>query len=105
MSIPILQPNACTNMQEVRRGVDALDEALVELLSRRFAYMDAAARIKKERTSVRDEDRKAEVIAHVLDAASRTAMPLAPISTIWDTLVEASISYELEMWDKLNIDG
>jgi isochorismate pyruvate lyase len=105
MSTTILQPSACNNMIEVRRGVDAIDEALVELLSRRFEYMDAAARIKKDRSSVRDEDRKAQVIAHVVEAAARAGIPSAPVSTIWDTLVEASISYELEKWIELNPNG
>ena len=51
-------------MKEVRAGVDALDRELVALLAQRFAYMDAAARIKPERGHVRDEARKAAVIAN-----------------------------------------
>lgn len=105
MSTTILQPNACTNMTDVRRGVDAIDQALVELLSRRFEYMDAAARIKTDRNSVRDEVRKAEVIAHAVEVAVRAGIPSAPVVTIWDTLVEASISYELEKWSELNPKG
>ena len=61
----ILDPEACTTMAEVRAGVDAVDRALVALLARRFGYMDAAARIKPERGQVRDEARKAQVIANV----------------------------------------
>ena len=58
---PSVDPQNCRNMTEVRAGVDAVDRALVELLVRRFGYMDAAARIKTDRTAVRDEARKAEV--------------------------------------------
>ncbi|MBZ9779923.1 chorismate mutase, partial [Psychroflexus sp. CAK8W] len=46
-------------MAEVRAGVDHVDRALIALLAQRFAYMDAAARIKPERGAVRDEGRKA----------------------------------------------
>ena len=52
-------------MAEVRAGVDQVDRELVALLARRFAYMDAAARIKPTRDAVRDEARKAQVIANV----------------------------------------
>ena len=61
----------CTTMAEVRAGVDALDRALAALLGRRFAYMDAAARIKTERGAVRDEARKAAVIAQAESGSAR----------------------------------
>jgi isochorismate pyruvate lyase len=53
-------------MAEVRAGIDALDAELLRLLARRFAYMRAAARIKTRREDVRDEARKAEVIANAV---------------------------------------
>ena len=54
MVAPRPAPETCTSMIEVRQGVDALDRALVGLLAERQRYMDAAARIKTERTAVRD---------------------------------------------------
>ncbi|WP_375287513.1 chorismate mutase [Sphingomonas sp.] len=89
----------CTNMAEVRAGVDALDRELVALLRRRFDYMDAAARIKPERSAVRDERRKAEVIANARAAAEAAGLPGAAIAELWDRLVEASIAYELQAFD------
>src|SRR5438128_931327 len=50
-----LDPEDCSNMQEVRAGVDAVDAALIALIARRFGYMRAAARIKPVRGHVRDE--------------------------------------------------
>ncbi|MFZ5794889.1 MAG: chorismate mutase, partial [Pseudomonadota bacterium] len=54
MTNAILTGPDCTNMAEVRAGVDHVDRALIALLAQRFAYMDAAARIKPERGAVRD---------------------------------------------------
>ena len=51
-------PEQCETMAEVRVGVDQVDRELVALLVRRFGYMDAAARIKTDRGTVRDEARK-----------------------------------------------
>ena len=94
-----IDPEACTTMAEVRAGVDAVDRALVQLLARRFGYMDAAARIKPERGQVRDEARKAQVIANARANARAAGIPEAPIAELWDRLVEASIAYEFEKFD------
>lgn len=95
-----IAPEACRTMAEVRAGVDAVDQALVALLAERFGYMDAAARIKSERGQVRDEARKAQVIANVRAAAAAHGIPVAPIGGIWEQLVEASIAYEFDVFDR-----
>lgn len=86
-------------MSEVRAGVDALDESIVELLSRRFRFMAAAAQIKEARAQVRDEERKRAVIAHAREVAERCGAPVKAIMDLYEQLVEASISYELERFD------
>lgn len=98
----IIRPEQCTTMAEVRRGVDATDRELMQLLARRFGYMRAAARIKGDRTMVRDEKRKAEVIANACADAERLGVPAGEVTVLWEKLVESSIAYELEEWDRLN---
>ncbi len=96
----ILAPEDCTTMAEVRAGVDATDRELMALLARRFGYMDAAARIKPERGHVRDEARKAEVIANARADAGERALPAQEIADLWERLVEVSIAYELASFDR-----
>lgn len=98
-------PDACETMAEVRAGVDATDRELMALLDRRFGYMRAAARIKTDRSAVRDEARKAEVIATVRIDAEARELPAAKLAEIWDRLVEASIAYEYVEWDRINAAG
>jgi isochorismate pyruvate lyase len=88
-------------MAEVRSGVDAVDADLVALLARRFAFMRAAARIKPHREQVRDDARKAEVIAAVQAGARQHGLPEAFIADLWERLVEASIAYEFAEWERL----
>ncbi len=95
----ILVPNDCHDMADVRRGVDAVDTALVTLLATRFGYMAAAARIKQDRGTVRDEARKAQVIANATSLAQAMGAPDDRIAAIWDMLVEQSIAYELDVFD------
>ena len=98
----IVPPEDCQTMAEVRTGVDAVDRELVALLARRFGYMDAAARIKTSRDAVRDEDRKAQVIANVRSEALALGLPDTLLATLWNELVEGSIAYELDHWDTAN---
>ena len=64
-----IDPDQCQTMSDVRTGVDDVDRRIVALVARRFGYMDAAARIKLDRATVRDEAPKAEVKTKV-DAAA-----------------------------------
>lgn len=94
-------PEDCQTMVEVREGVDATDRELVALLDRRFGYMRAAARIKESRDAVRDEARKASVIAAAIAEADARGIPADVIADMWERLVEASIAYEFTEWDRI----
>ncbi|MEK6542078.1 MAG: chorismate mutase, partial [Pseudomonadota bacterium] len=69
------------------------------LLARRFGYMRAAARIKLSRDVVRDEVRKAQVIANVAAHAVAAGLPPERLAAVWEALVEQSIAYEFDIWD------
>lgn len=94
-------PLRCATMAEVRETVDAIDRQLVDLLARRFRCMDAAARIKPDRALVRDEHRKAEVLARVREQALCAGIDPELVAGLYDQLVEASIAHELAEFDRL----
>ena len=97
----ILPPADCTTMTEVRAGVDDVDRQVVALLQRRFGYMDAAARIKPAREAVRDEWRKADVLAKVDAAAAAAGIDRQLAARLYEDLIETSIAHELGRWDSL----
>ena len=88
-------------MAEVREGVDALDRELVALIARRQAYMAAAARIKTDRDTVRDEPRIEDVITKVKAEATRLGLSIEIAEPVWRELIERSIAYECKAWDRL----
>ncbi|MGQ5701249.1 chorismate mutase [Sandaracinobacteroides sp. A072] len=100
-----IPPEACETMAEVRAGVDSIDRALVTLLAERMRFMDAAARIKPGRNMVRDEPRKAQVIANAQREAEALGLDPALVGQLWEQLVEASIAHETIMWDRLRAQG
>ena len=93
-------PEACLTMAEVRHGVDALDRALVQLLAERQRYMDAAARIKPDRSVVHDDARIEDVVQKVLAAAGPAGLSPAIAEPVWRTLIDRCIAYEFEAFDR-----
>ena len=100
MTETIRDPADCTTMTEVRAGVDDLDRHVVALIARRFGYMDAAARIKSTREAVRDEWRKADVLAKVDAAATAGDVDRKLLARLYEDLIESSIAHELRRWDE-----
>ncbi|HTK58060.1 MAG TPA: chorismate mutase [Sphingomicrobium sp.] len=100
MTDKILDPDDCTTMTEVRAGVDDVDRRIVTLLRRRFGYMDAAARIKPDRSAVRDEWRKADVLAKVDASAADLGVDRQLAARLYEDLIETSIAHELEVFDR-----
>jgi len=100
--MPVIRSSEdCATMAEVRAAIDNLDRQIVALIAQRFGYMDAAARIKPDRASVRDETRKAEVIAKVKAEARVLGLDEQQIARLYNQLIEASISYEMDAFEKL----
>jgi len=96
----VSEPASCESMADVRAGVDDVDRRMVALLKRRFGYMDAAARIKSDRSSVRDEWRKADVMAKVDAAAAEHGIDRELVARLYEDLIETSIAHELEVFDR-----
>ena len=95
-----LAPADCQTMADVRQGVDALDRALVQLLTERQGFMDAAARIKADRSKVFDRARIEDVVDKVKAAARETGLSEAIAEPVWRTLIDRCIAYEYDSWDK-----
>ncbi len=91
----------CQTMENVRYEIDRLDRLLVKLLKERQDYMDAAARIKRDRHVVRDEARIKDVVDKVLQSAKREGLSPDIAEPVWRTMIERCIAYELSRWDEI----
>ena len=93
-------PADCETMLDVRKGVDALDRALVLMLAERQRYMDAAARIKPDRDAVFDQARIDDVVAKVLAAAEPAGLSPDIAEPVWRLLIDRCIAHEFGTWDR-----
>lgn len=94
-------PRFCDNMEDIRQGIDELDRHIVTLLAERMLYIEAAARVKGERGAVRDEPRKADVIAKACATARTHGLDPALVADLYEILVERSITHEYVKFDAL----
>ena len=94
-------PADCETMLDVRKGVDALDRALVLMLAERQRYMDAAARIKIDRHAVLDTARIEDVVTKVKAAARDAGLSEEIAEPVWRMLIDRCIAYEFGVWDQL----
>jgi isochorismate pyruvate lyase len=82
-------------MADVRKEIDALDDAIVELLAKRQRQIERAAAVKPQLgVPARVPERIDEVLARVLGAARREGLSSEVAKTLWTELIEWSIQYE-----------
>ena len=96
-----LKEEACENMAALRVEIDQLDQKIVELLTVRQSYMDQAAHIKQDRNKVRDNERVEDVIKKVSNHARETGGNPELVETLYRTMIEWSINYEMGQFDIL----
>jgi isochorismate pyruvate lyase len=95
----IRQAQQCTSIDEVRLEIDRIDRALVKLLSERQRYIERAAEIKSNRSSIRDEARISDVLSKVLAQARRAGLSPNVAEPVWRILMERSIALEMEAFE------
>lgn len=93
-------PETANDMPAVRRAIDEIDAALIALLGRRMRFIERAAAIKSTRDAIRDQWRKADVLAKVEASARCEGFPPELARALWEHLVEASIAHEFDVFDR-----
>ncbi len=88
-------------MADVRYEIDRLDRLLVELITERQSFMDAAARIKGDRNVVHDRARIEDVVSKVLAECARAGLSPAIAEPVWRTMIDRCIAYEFRSFDAL----
>lgn len=102
-----MRPQKCTSetaqtMQDVRYEIDRLDVALVRLMAERQSFMEAAARIKSDRTKVLDRDRIEDVVTKIVKEAEAAGLSPAIAEPVWRKMIERCIAYEFTSFDQSN---
>jgi isochorismate pyruvate lyase len=99
-----LQPAECTGMEDIRREIDALDQAVIKLLGRRFQYVLAASKFKTSAASVRARERFDSMLAIRRDWAVAEGLSPDAIEKMYSDLVKHFIAEEMNHWSSQKVD-
>ena len=97
--------NNCQSMQEVRAGVNALDDILVPLLVERSGYMTQAAKVKNDEHLVRDEARIQTIIDRVRPMAEAQGGNPDLIERLYRAMMECYIDCEHQELARMRAEG
>jgi len=91
---------ACENMTEVRKEIDRVDHALVQLLAERWTYVDRAWVFKRAPEEASVPWRNRDVIDKVKQRADATGLPPEMAEALWRLIIGWGIQYEEERLKK-----
>lgn len=89
-------PSQCVDMAAVRREIDRIDDALVDLLVERWGYVDRAWQLKDRPEEATVPWRISEVIDRVRHRADAADVPPALMEALWRQLIGWGIQFEEE---------
>ncbi|BAO59712.1 isochorismate lyase [Pseudomonas protegens] len=93
-----LSPEQCQGMEDIRREIDALDRAVIELLGARFKYVLAASKFKTSAASVRADERFKAMLATRREWAQAEGLDPDAIEKLYADLVQHFIAQEMRHW-------
>jgi isochorismate pyruvate lyase len=93
-----IQPAACAGMEDIRREIDALDQAVITLLGRRFEYVLAASKFKTSAASVQASERFNTMLVTRREWATEAGLSPDAIEKMFRDLVTHFIAEEMRHW-------
>jgi isochorismate pyruvate lyase len=90
------EAEACTTLEEVRAGIDALDREVVALLARRSRFVARAAALKTDPDEASAPARVEQVIAKVRALAGSAGLEPAVAEAAYRALIASFIDLERE---------
>jgi isochorismate pyruvate lyase len=92
------KPADCLDMQEIRKGIDAIDKNVIKLLGARFEYVKAASKFKKNEEAVKAPERFTAMLGQRRIWAEENNLSADVIEKMYRNLVRYFIDQELKHW-------
>lgn len=90
--------SACENMEEIRKEIDDLDRQVIGLIGQRYKYVQAAAKFKKDESSVKAPERFKSMLEKRREWAVIEGLSPNAIEKMYRDLVNYFITEELKTW-------
>ncbi|KAJ3577020.1 hypothetical protein NP233_g30 [Leucocoprinus birnbaumii] len=92
----------CSSLDEVRQGIDDVDNQLLDLLSQRAAYVREATRFKATRDTVDVPTRDQQVIDEAVGNATQFHLPQVIAQGVFSAIINSSVGFELCVFDSFD---
>lgn len=93
-----MTPDECSNIQEIRSEIDAIDREVINALGKRSAYVKAAAKFKPSVTTVKAPERFNTMLQQRRIWAESAGLNPDIIEKLYRDLVNYFIDEELKHW-------
>ena len=91
-------PHECTDMQDIRAAIDALDHQIIALLGQWYGYVKAAAQFKTSEEGVRAPERFRAMLEQRRAWAAEQGLSADVIEKLYAELVQYFIDEEMQTW-------
>lgn len=93
-----LTPAQCAGMADIREEIDLLDNAIIQLIGKRYQYVQAAAMFKTSEATVRAPERFKAMLLQRREWAEEQGLNPDVIEKLYSDLVNYFIQEEIECW-------
>jgi isochorismate pyruvate lyase len=89
-----MTPAECRTKEDIRREIDRIDRALVDLLVERFGYIRRMAEMKSDPDEARIDARVSDVLTKVTALAVDRGLDVDLARDLWTRLMDWNIEWE-----------
>ncbi len=89
-----MRPEECRTREDIRREIDRVDRALIQLLAERFGYIRRMAEIKNDPAEARVDARVNDVLVKVAALAEGAGVDPGLVREMWTRLMDWNIDWE-----------
>ncbi|WP_331351701.1 isochorismate lyase [Cellvibrio sp. UBA7671] len=93
-----ISPEQCISMADIRDEIDLLDSTIIQLIGKRYQYVQAAAKFKTSETAVRAPERFKAMLLRRREWAQEQGLNPDVIQKLYSDLVNYFIREEMERW-------
>jgi len=96
------KPNDCESLQDIRQGIDHIDQQIIELLAQRMDYVLNAAKFKPDLASIPAPDRVEKMLVQRKQWAEKVSLDPKFIVPLYNQIIQWFIQQQTEFWQTKN---
>lgn len=98
MDTDMKTPEQCSSLDDVRCGIDAMDEQIIQALGRRLAYVKAAAQFKPTQQSIAAPERVAAMLPQRQQWAQQAGLDPMFVVPLFAQIIHWNIAQQVRHW-------